>query len=85
MRIGDPVGDLRRLSRGNERLWVVVPSGRDGKPDDLGHWLGRHCSQQLLVRHKRYDYYDNVMEVFLFTPENGAPQAGDGFAANQPR
>jgi hypothetical protein len=74
LRIADPVTDLKRLAREPDRLWVVVPSGRDGKSEALTRWLGQHCTQQLVVRQKRYDYYDNVMEVYLYTPRTAFDQ-----------
>jgi hypothetical protein len=81
IRISHQIEDLECLARRPDRLWIVVPSGREGKDAELTKWLGQHCSQQLLVRRQRYDYYDNVMEVFLYAPEAG--RRIDGFAATK--
>ena len=66
---GQLLHDLQRTVTASGRTWVVIPSGRQGIPDDLRLWLGTHCPQQLVVKRPRYDYYDFVVEVFLSTPE----------------
>jgi hypothetical protein len=50
------------------RLWIVIPSGRSDKPEEVRRWVGRHCSQELVVRKPRFDYYDHIVEVFLHRP-----------------
>jgi hypothetical protein len=53
-------------------MWIAIPSGRRGKPDELQRWLNEHCKQELVVRRPRVDYRDYVVEVYLYTaPERG--------------
>ncbi len=59
------------------RLWIVIPSGRSGKSEDLWRWLGTHCSQELVVKKLRFDYYDNIVEVFLHEPSRERTQLAD--------
>jgi hypothetical protein len=68
MKISDPLSDLRRLTRSPERLWIVMPSTRIGKPEPLAYWLGQHCSLEWWHRSRRFDYEENIMEVYLYTP-----------------
>lgn len=68
LKTSDPVPDLRKLSRTSERLWIVVPSSRGGKPERLAEWLGKHCTLEMARRSKRIDYHENVTEVFLYEP-----------------
>jgi len=71
LRVSHTLADVQKLSHQGERLWIVIPSSRSGKPEDLDRWLGRHCSLQMRHRPKRFDYYENVTEVFLYEPEHG--------------
>jgi hypothetical protein len=68
MKISDPVADIQKLARGPERLWIVVPSTRTGKPPALADWLGKHCSLELYRRSQRIDYHENITEVYLYVP-----------------
>jgi Dolichyl-phosphate-mannose-protein mannosyltransferase len=61
----DPLPQLEMLAQTPGRLWIVLSSGRSGHPAEVGAWLARHCSRELLVRKKRLDYYDYAVEVFL--------------------
>ncbi|MBY0521843.1 MAG: glycosyltransferase family 39 protein [Gemmataceae bacterium] len=75
----NPVPALRRLAQGEGRLWIVVPSFRGGKPEPLRKWLGTHCSQELRTCGKRFDYYENATEVYLYVPITSGPAwAHDG-------
>jgi hypothetical protein len=70
LRTWDPLPDLKELSLSPCRLWIVIPSDRPGKPEALRRWLGTQCTQQLEFRPRRYDYRENVVEVYLYTPQN---------------
>jgi hypothetical protein len=70
----DPVPKLRQLARDPGRLWIVFPSARSGKPEALREWLGRNCSQRLMLCKNRFDYYQNVTEVFLYEPHDSGPR-----------
>jgi hypothetical protein len=70
----DPVPKLRQLAREPGRLWIVFPSSRSGKPEALRDWLGRHCSQRLMLCKNRFDYYQNVTEVFLYEAPDPGPR-----------
>jgi hypothetical protein len=70
---GNPADSLSRAIEARSRLWVVIPSGRDGKPRDLTERLGKTCSQELVVRNTRLDYYDFTVEVYLYQPPPGEP------------
>jgi hypothetical protein len=61
-------GAVERLTGGAERLWIVVFSQRGGKEKELEDWLGRHCSLHFVHRPRRFDYYENTTEVYLFYP-----------------
>ncbi len=68
-----PIPQLDKLATTPGRLWVVIQSGRSGLSDDLNTWLGKHCSHELKVRGKRFDYYENSVDVFLIA-HNKNPQ-----------
>lgn len=76
----DPVPHLQRLAREPGRLWIIFPSGRGGKPEALRAWLGKNCKQQLVQCKKRFDYYENTTEVYLYEPPETRPHLAPGFA-----
>ncbi|MFL5242855.1 MAG: hypothetical protein ACJ8FY_12160 [Gemmataceae bacterium] len=69
LRTWDPLPDLKELSLSPRRLWIVIPSDRPGKPEPLRRWLGLNCSQQLEIKPRRFDYRENTVEVYLFSPQ----------------
>jgi hypothetical protein len=71
-----PLKDLRKLAPGCRRMWIAIPSGRRGKPEELQRWLNEHCKQELVVRRPRVDYRDYVVEVYLYTAPEPARPAG---------
>jgi hypothetical protein len=74
LRAANPVADLQKLTREPGRLWIVVPSNRSGKPEQLARWLDQHCARDLNVRKARFDYYENAIEVFVYPPSEGTGQ-----------
>lgn len=64
-----PAANLRRLSRESGRLWIILQAGRTGWDDETQDWLGHHCSLELLVRSRRFDYSEFVVGVFLYSGE----------------
>ena len=50
------------------RLWIVVHSHRGGLAPNLRRWLGKHCTYELRVGKKRFDYDEYTVEVFLYGP-----------------
>ncbi|MDR3198303.1 MAG: glycosyltransferase family 39 protein [Planctomycetaceae bacterium] len=50
---------------GNGRLWVVIPSSRDGLELELRRWLGQNALFETSFTKKRFDYDENNVEVFL--------------------
>lgn len=68
VRRGALVAELQTLAQRPGRLWIVVDSHRSGKSEDLTGWLDRHCARQFRASGRRFDYYENVIEVYLFEP-----------------
>jgi hypothetical protein len=65
---GNPEEGFPRLGAGADRLWIVAFSQRGGKDPALEKWLGRNCTLQFTHRPRRFDYYENVTEVYLYVP-----------------
>ena len=61
----DPVPDLETAAAKPGRLWIVISSGRSGKPEALTRWLAEHSRLEAQFRQKRLDYYDYIVEVYL--------------------
>jgi hypothetical protein len=64
----DAVRRLQEIVLHHNRLWVLLPSCRGGLPADLERYLGTHCSHELKVQRKRFDYSEYTFDVFLYTP-----------------
>src|SRR5262249_30663864 len=62
----DPVPTLEALKACSDRVWIVVPSGRNGLEWNIRHWLSQNCSEQLEIRRPRFDHVQHVVEVFLY-------------------
>jgi hypothetical protein len=62
----DPIAAIERLGMAGRRIWVVFPSNRGGKPEDLRRWFGTHCSQELEIRQQRFDYSEFTLDVYLY-------------------
>lgn len=59
---------LEQLTVRGGRVWVVVGSTRSGLPVDLERWLLGNTTHRLHVQRRRFDYFENTVDVFLFTP-----------------
>jgi hypothetical protein len=60
------LSELQELCKDRQRTWIVLNSDRGGLDPKIAFWLHTHCSNELTVRAKRYDYRDYVVDVFLF-------------------
>ncbi|MDR2116116.1 MAG: glycosyltransferase family 39 protein [Planctomycetaceae bacterium] len=47
------------------RLWIVLPSWREGLDFELRQWLCQHALLQASFSKKRFDYIENNLDVFL--------------------
>ena len=70
----EQVAFLEDLARRPGRLWVVVAATRAGLPWKLRDWLGAHCTRELTVRKRRFDYSDNVVELYALDPAAARPR-----------
>jgi hypothetical protein len=60
------VETLARLAvEAGGRLWIVMESGRDGLPESAERWLFAHAVHQQRVTHRRFDYHQYSIDVFI--------------------
>jgi hypothetical protein len=52
------------LSKGN-RIWLVTTLAREEYPAEVDRWLWRHAVRMLRIKKKRFDYHENITEVYL--------------------
>jgi hypothetical protein len=73
----DPLPELKQLGAQPGRTWIVIPSNRPGKSEDLRRWLGAHCTEELELKPARYDYREHVVEIYLYSagPKNALAHA----------
>lgn len=63
---------LKELTANGGRLWIVLESGRSGLPKNLQEWLFANTCHKLEIKGKRFDYWEPVVDVYLFDPMRGA-------------
>jgi hypothetical protein len=66
----EATGVLERLIASKGRLWIVVGSTRGGLTSGLERWLLANASHRHRVSRKRFDYFENAMDVFLIEPQH---------------
>lgn len=58
---------LEQLASGGQRLWLVLTLSRQEFPRELDRWLWEHAVRILRVKKKRFDYHENITDVYLIT------------------
>jgi 4-amino-4-deoxy-L-arabinose transferase-like glycosyltransferase len=67
LRTGDAaVPELEALTAGGHRVWVVLESTRGGLSPHLHRWLLANTRHRFRVSRKRFDYYENAVDVYMF-------------------
>lgn len=66
---------LKELTAHDGRLWIVLESGRSGLPRNLQEWLFANTCHKLEIKGKRFDYWEPIVDVYLFAPMRGAYDA----------
>ena len=76
LEIAAAIAEARRESPAGADIQAVgraayVTATRAGIPWKLRDWLSAHAHRELTVQKKRYDYADNLVEVYLHDPDSG--------------
>ena len=66
----ESVKQLEDITCMHQRVWVVCTGYRRSAQNNIESWLGKRCSHELHVEAPRYDYYQNIVNVFLFDQGN---------------
>lgn len=60
------VNELKQLTQQKNRLWIIISSGRSGVSMELRQWLTENCSLKWRAIQRRFDYYNFLLEIYLF-------------------
>ena len=64
------IDEIQRLTSGGRRLWLVWHYSRNELPEDMDRWLWGRAARLLHHKQKRFDYHENVVDVYLFEPSS---------------
>jgi len=59
---------LTKLISTGRRVWYVLRFSRDDTPLEADRWLWHHAIRMKRIRHKRFDYHVNLLDIYLFNP-----------------
>ncbi|GAK59409.1 hypothetical protein U27_06393 [Candidatus Vecturithrix granuli] len=48
-----------------QRVWLIYSLAREEIPQDVDQWLWKHGIRMLRIKKKRFDYHENITEVYL--------------------
>lgn len=74
--VSDPdaaMAALTRLATGGQRVWYVCRYARDVLRPDADRWLWRHAVRMRRIRKKRFDYHENILDVYLINEDQTEP------------
>lgn len=67
-RAAECISTLSRFHNGTKRVWVVWRVTRDDIPPSVDRWLWEHAVRYARLKEKRFDYHENIVEVYLLQP-----------------
>ncbi len=62
------VATLTKLASQGTRVWYVCRFAREEPAPNVDRWFWRNAIRMLRVKRKRYDYHENILDVYLFNP-----------------
>ena len=80
VKAAEPLLGLDRDAELGGRVWIVLPSNREGQPAALRQWLDANCRRVAVLRRQRFDYHEYAVEVYLYQPEAQARVAAKTLA-----
>jgi len=69
---------LESLSAGSQRVWYVCRYAREEPPDWVDQWFWQHAVRMLRLKRARFDYHENILDVYLIGAKQGLSEAGRG-------
>jgi 4-amino-4-deoxy-L-arabinose transferase-like glycosyltransferase len=59
------IANLENLISEKNRVWLVSTLAREEYPPEIDRWLWQHAVRMLRIKKKRFDYHENITEVYL--------------------
>ncbi len=69
------VESLEGLSAGSNRVWYVCRYAREEPPDWVDQWFWQHAVRMLRLKKARFDYHENILDVYLIGAKEGTSEA----------
>jgi len=69
---------LESLSAGSKRVWYVCRYAREEPPGWVDQWFWQHAVRMLRLKKARFDYHENILDVYLIGAKQGTSKAERG-------
>ncbi len=66
----ESISHLEQLSSSGKRIWLVSALARQEYPSDVDQWLWKNAVRMLRIKKRRFDYHENITDVYLLNGEN---------------
>jgi hypothetical protein len=61
----EAISQLEQAVSSGKRLWLVYTLARQEFPTDVDRWLWNNGVRMLRIKKKRFDYHENITDVYL--------------------
>ena len=68
---------LGQLARRGTRIWYVCRLAREEPVSQVDRWFWQNAVRMLRIKQKRFDYHENILDVYLFNADRAASAAAD--------
>jgi len=68
---------LEQLAQRGRRIWYVCRFAREEAPTNVDRWFWQNAVRMLRIKQKRFDYHENILDVYLFNAARPGSAAAD--------
>lgn len=78
------VAALADLASGGQRVWYVCRSSREEPAPEVDRWFWNHALRMLRIKYKRFDYHENILDIYLFNAKSSDREQIDEEVPREP-
>lgn len=68
---------LGQLEQRGERIWYVCRFAREEPAPEVDRWFWQNAVRMLRIKQKRFDYHENILDVYLFNADRPGTAVAD--------
>jgi len=68
---------LKQLAQSGKPIWYVCRFAREEPAPEVDRWFWRNAVRMLRIKRKRFDYHENILDVYLFDADRAGSAAAD--------